>query len=301
MKSLSHYLAVALKGFGMGAANVVPGVSGGTIALLTGIYSNIVNALNAVTEKQIWQALLKGQFREFWRLISGDFLVALLLGVLVSVFSLAKVVTYCLAFYPILTWAFFFGLILASTVIMFRDVKDLCWKDAVFIVVGIVIGVVVCTLSPTQTTDDLWFIFVCGAVSICAMILPGISGSFILLVMGKYEYVMQAVSELNWPIIIVFALGCVVGILAFAKFLHWLLARWERQTLLVLLGFVLGSLIRVWPWYDGAAIREAQILRTGVADPLNLEIPGAVLWCVIGVALVVVFDLLGSRSARKAA
>lgn len=301
MKSLSHYLTVALKGFGMGAANVVPGVSGGTIALLTGIYSNIVNALNAVTEKQTWQALLKGQFREFWRLISGDFLVALLLGVLVSVFSLAKVVTYCLAFYPILTWAFFFGLILASTVIMFRDVKDLCWKDAVFIVVGIVIGVVVCTLSPTQTTDDLWFIFVCGAVSICAMILPGISGSFILLVMGKYEYVMQAVSELNWPIIIVFALGCVVGILAFAKFLHWLLARWERQTLLVLLGFVLGSLIRVWPWYDGAAIREAQILRTGVADPLNLEIPGAVLWCVIGVALVVVFDLLGSRSVKKAA
>ena len=301
MKSLSHYLAVAFKGFGMGAANVVPGVSGGTIALLTGIYSNIVNALNAVTEKQTWQALLKGQFREFWRLISGDFLVALLLGVLVSVFSLAKVVTYCLAFYPILTWAFFFGLILASTVIMFRDVKDLCWKDAIFIVVGIVIGVVVCTLSPTRTTDDLWFIFVCGALSICAMILPGISGSFILLVMGKYEYVMQAVSELNWPIIIVFALGCVVGILAFAKFLHWLLARWERQTLLVLLGFVLGSLIRVWPWYDGAAIREAQILRTGVADPLNLEIPGAVLWCVIGVALVVVFDLLGSRSARKVA
>ena len=301
MKSLSHYLTVALKGFGMGAANVVPGVSGGTIALLTGIYSNIVNALNAVTEKQTWQALLKGQLREFWRLISGDFLVALLVGVLVSVFSLAKVVTYCLTVYPILTWAFFFGLILASTVIMFRDVKGLCWKDAVFIVAGIVIGVVVCTLSPTQTTDDLWFIFVCGAVSICAMILPGISGSFILLVMGKYEYVMQAVSELNWPIIIVFALGCVVGILAFAKFLHWLLARWERQTLLVLLGFVLGSLIRVWPWYDGAAIREAQILRTGVADPLNLEIPGAVLWCVIGVALVVLFDLLGSRSAKKAA
>ncbi len=301
MKSLSHYFAVALKGFGMGAANVVPGVSGGTIALLTGIYSNIVDALNAVTEKQTWQALLKGRFGEFWKLIHGDFLVALLLGILVSVFSLAKVVTYCLTLYPILTWAFFFGLILASTVIMFRDVKGLCWKDALFIVLGIVIGVVVCTLSPTQTTDDLWFIFVCGAVSICAMILPGISGSFILLVMGKYHYVMQAISDFNWPVIIVFAIGCVVGILAFAKFLHWLLARWERQTLLVLLGFVLGSLIRVWPWYDGIAIREAQILRTGVADPLNLEIPGAVLWCVIGVALVVLFQVLGSRSGKQTA
>ena len=301
MKSLSHYLTVALKGFGMGAANVVPGVSGGTIALLTGIYSNIVDALNAVTEKQTWKALLKGRFREFWKLINGDFLVALLLGILVSVFSLAKVVTYCLTYYPILTWAFFFGLILASTVIMFRDIKGLCWKDAVFIVLGIVIGVVVCTLSPTQTTDDLWFIFVCGAVSICAMILPGISGSFILLVMGKYHYVMQAISDFNWPVIIVFAFGCVVGILAFAKVLHWLLARWERQTLLVLLGFVLGSLIRVWPWYDGAAVREAQILRTGVADPVNLEIPGAVLWCVIGVALVLLFERLGSRSGKQAA
>ncbi len=295
MKSLKHYLAVALKGFGMGAANVVPGVSGGTIALLTGIYSDIVNALNAVTEKQTWQALLKGRFAEFWKMVNGDFLVALLLGVIVSVFSLAKVVTSCLTLYPILTWAFFFGLILASTVIMFRDIKDFRLKDLIFVICGIVIGVVVCTLSPTETGDDIWFIFICGAVSICAMILPGISGSFILLVMGKYNYVMQAISDFNWPIIIVFGLGCAVGILAFAKFLHWLLARWERQTLLVLLGFVLGSLIRVWPWYDGAAVEKAQLLRTGSISPLDLQIPGAILWCVIGIALVVIFDRLGSR------
>lgn len=295
MKSLKHYLAVALKGFGMGAANVVPGVSGGTIALLTGIYSDIVNALNAVTEKQTWQALLKGRFAEFWKIVNGDFLVALLLGVIVSVFSLAKVVTSCLTLYPILTWAFFFGLILASTVIMFRDIKDFRLKDLIFVICGIVIGVVVCTLSPTETRDDIWFIFICGAVSICAMILPGISGSFILLVMGKYNYVMQAISDFNWPIIIVFGLGCAVGILAFAKFLHWLLARWERQTLLVLLGFVLGSLIRVWPWYDGAAVEKAQLLRTGSVSPLDLQIPGAILWCVIGIALVVIFDRLGSR------
>ncbi len=299
MKSLSHYLAVALKGFGMGAANVVPGVSGGTIALLTGIYTDIVDALNAVTEKQTWKALLKGRFGEFWRLIKGDFLLALMVGVLVSVFSLAKVVTYCLTLYPILTWAFFFGLILASTVIMFRDIKDFRLKDMIFVVIGIVIGVVVCTLSPTETPDDIWFIFVCGAVSICAMILPGISGSFILLVMGKYNYVMQAISDFNWPVIIVLAVGCAVGILAFAKLLHWLLARWERQTLIVLLGFVLGSLIRVWPWYDGAAVEKAQLLRSGSAAPLDLQIPGAVLWCAVGIALVVLFELLGSR--RKAA
>ena len=279
----------------MGAANVVPGVSGGTIALLTGIYSDIVGALNAVTEKETWKSLLHGRFREFWRLIKGDFLVALLVGVLLSVFSLAKLVTWCLTYYPILTWAFFFGLILASAVVMVRGIKDFRGADLIPAVIGLTLGLVICTMSPTKTTDNIWFIFLCGAISICAMILPGISGSFILLVMGKYHYIMQAITDLNWPVIIMFGVGCVVGILAFAKLLHWLLARWERQTMLVLLGFVFGSLVRVWPWYDSEAVEAAQLLRTGSASPLDLQIPGAVIWCAVGIAAVVLFELLGSR------
>lgn len=290
-----HHIIVALKGFGMGAANVVPGVSGGTIALLTGIYSDIVGALNAVTEKETWKSLLHGRFREFWRLIKGDFLVALLVGVLLSVFSLAKLVTWCLTYYPILTWAFFFGLILASAVVMVRGIKDFRGADLIPAVIGLTLGLVICTMSPTKTTDNIWFIFLCGAISICAMILPGISGSFILLVMGKYHYIMQAITDLNWPVIIMFGVGCVVGILAFAKLLHWLLARWERQTMLVLLGFVFGSLVRVWPWYDSEAVEAAQLLRTGSASPLDLQIPGAVIWCAVGIAAVVLFELLGSR------
>lgn len=289
-----HHIIVALKGFGMGAANVVPGVSGGTIALLTGIYSDIVGALNAVTEKETWKSLLHGRFREFWRLIKGDFLVALLVGVLLSVFSLAKLVTWCLTYYPILTWAFFFGLILASAVVMVRGIKDFRGADLIPSVIGLALGLVICTMSPTKTTDDIWFIFLCGAISICAMILPGISGSFILLVMGKYHYIMQAITDLNCPVIIMFGVGCVVGILAFAKLLHWLLARWERQTMLVLLGFVFGSLVRVWPWYDGEAVKAAQLLRTGSVSPLDLQIPGAVIWCAVGIAAVVLFELLGS-------
>lgn len=295
MKSLTHYLSVALKGFGMGAANVVPGVSGGTIALLTGIYSDIVDSLNAVTEKETWKSLLGGRFKEFWRLINGDFLVALLVGVLVSVFSLAKLVTLCLSYYPVLTWAFFFGLILASAAVMVKGIKDFKAVDLIPAALGLALGLVICTLSPTRTPDDIWFIFLCGAVSICAMILPGISGSFILLVMGKYHYIMQAITDLNWPVIIVFGVGCVVGILAFAKLLHWLLARWERQTMLVLLGFVFGSLVRVWPWYDGEAVEAAQVLRTGSVSPLDLQIPGAVAFCALGVAVVLLFELLGSR------
>lgn len=290
-----HHIIVALKGFGMGAANVVPGVSGGTIALLTGIYSDIVGALNAVTEKETWKSLLHGRFREFWRLIKGDFLMALLVGVLLSVFSLAKLVTWCLTYYPILTWAFFFGLILASAVVMVHGIKDFRGADLIPAVIGLALGLVICTMSPTKTTDNIWFIFLCGAISICAMILPGISGSFILLVMGKYHYIMQAITDLNWPVIIMFGVGCVVGILAFAKLLHWLLARWERQTMLVLLGFVFGSLVRVWPWYDGEAVAAAQLLRTGSVSPLDLQIPGAVIWCAVGIAAVVLFELLGSR------
>ena len=143
-----------------------------------------------------------------------------------------------------------------------------------------------------------WFLFVCGALAICTMILPGISGSFILLILGKYDYIMQAVTELNVPVLLVFAVGCVVGILAFSKFLHWLLARWEKRTMILLLGFVLGSLVKVWPWNDMQAVAEAQALRGSVASGVELQIPGAVICCIAGIALVLVIDWLGRRNAK---
>lgn len=284
----------------MGAANVVPGVSGGTIALLTGIYSDIVGSLNALTEKKTYSSLFKGRFKEFWQSINGSFLLALLLGVLVSIFSLAKLMTYVLAYYPVLTWAFFFGLILCSSALMFRDIKGWKGTDAIFLVLGLGLGVALCLLSPTQTTDDLWFIFICGALAICTMILPGVSGSFVLLILGKYDYIMNAVSTLNVPVLLAMGAGCIVGILAFAKLLHFLLARWEKQTMIVLLGFVLGSLIKVWPWYDMQAVSSAQVLRTGSAAVLDYQILPAVLCCLAGAALVLLIDRLGKGSAKKA-
>lgn len=282
---IAEALSVAIKGFGMGAANVVPGVSGGTIALLTGIYSQIVDSLSAFTDKGTWQSFFKGRIKEFWKLINGNFLLALAAGVLVSVFTLAKLMTYVLGSYPVQTWAFFFGLILASVFFMVADVKGWKPKDFAAVVAGIVLGIVVCTLSPSQTPDGAWFIFICGAIAVCTMILPGISGSFILVVLGKYDYIMQAVGDLDWSSLAVFAIGCVVGILAFAKFLHWLLARWERITMLVLTGFVLGSLVKVWPWNQTGHV---------VAS----EIPGALLWCAIGAAVVVALELLSKKSKK---
>lgn len=280
---LSKVVSVALKGFGMGAANVVPGVSGGTIALLTGIYTDIVDSLNAFTDKATWTSLFKGRFREFWNLINGNFLLSLGAGVLLSIFTLAKLMTFALGKHPVLTWAFFFGLILASVYFMVTDVKGWKLKDVLAVLAGIILGVVICTLSPSETPDGGWFLFICGAVAVCTMILPGISGSFILVILGKYDYIMQAIGNLDWPVLMIFALGCVIGLLAFAKFLHWLLARWERPTMLVLTGFVLGSLVKVWPWNQTGHV---------VAS----EIPGALLWCLAGAAVVVLIELLGKKT-----
>ncbi len=286
------------KGFFMGAANVVPGVSGGTIALITNIFERIISALNALLSAKVWKSLKDSGFKTFWRAIDGEFLVSLLVGVGISIFSLAKAVTWCLTYHPIQTWALFFGLILASAVSMFRGVKG--WKpsDVLLAVAGAALGLSVCMLSPTQTPDGLWFIAICGAVAICTMILPGISGSFILVILGKYDFVMRAVSELDWPVLVSFALGCAVGILAFAKLLHWLLARWEKQTMIVLLGFVVGTLVKVWPWADKAALREAQLLRTGDAGgAIDMQVGSAVAFMALGALVIIVIDWASRRKS----
>lgn len=308
-KTIMSWTVTGLKGFGMGAANVIPGVSGGTIALLTGIYPQIVGALASLTDTGTWKALLKGRFSEFWKKVNGSFLVALFAGVLLSVFSLAKLMTYLMSYYPIPTWAFFFGLILASAYVMFRGIDGWGWKEAVLALCGAGLGVAVCTLTPTQTPDSLLFIFFCGALAICTMILPGISGSFILLVLGKYEYIMQALDAMDIPVLLVFAAGCIVGLLAFARFLRWLLGRREKQTMLVLLGFVVGSLVKVWPWADSAAIMQAQMLRSGMSsdgldlafNAVDLQIVPAVLCCLLGIALVIGLELSSSRNRQRTA
>ncbi len=292
---ISELVSLFLKGLGMGAANSVPGVSGGTIAFITGIYSRLVGSLNNFDASAV-KALFKGRFREVWRHIDGNFLCAVLSGVLVAMFSFAKLMLVLLEKAPIQTWAFFFGLIVASSVIMLRGIRKWGFTDVLWLLLGGALGVFICTMTPMQTPDGLWFIFICGALSICAMILPGISGSFILLVMGKYEYIMKVITDVltfDWNAILtlcVFGLGCIVGLLAFAKFLHYLIGRWERQTLVTLSGFVLGSLVKVWPWNSYVS-----------ADPLlgvenDPHILAAVLWCIAGIALVLGLEWAGRRA-----
>lgn len=294
MSGIAKNLAVALKGYAMGAANVIPGVSGGTIALLTGIFNELVEALNALMSFSSWKLLFKGKMKEFWNAVHGTFLLWLAIGVAVSIFSLAKLMEYVFTHHPVQTWAFFFGLIVVSAFFLLSDIKG--WKvaDVLWLVAGIALGAMICILSPSETTSDLWFIALCGAIAICTMILPGISGSFILVLLGKYEYIMKAVSNLDWPVLLVFALGCAVGIVAFSKFLHWLMSRYGRQTLIVLIGFTIGALVKVWPWADKAACEAANVLTGDPAGTLHL--PGAIIWALVGAVSVLALELVSRRN-----
>ena len=294
MSGIAKNLAVALKGYAMGAANVIPGVSGGTIALLTGIFNELVEALNALMSFSSWKLLFKGKLKEFWNAVHGTFLLWLAIGVAVSIFSLAKLMEYVFTHHPVQTWAFFFGLIVVSAFFLLSDIKSWKGADVFWLVAGIALGAMICILSPSETTSDLWFIALCGAIAICTMILPGISGSFILVLLGKYEYIMKAVSNLDWPVLLVFALGCAVGIVAFSKFLHWLMSRYGRQTLTVLIGFTLGALVKVWPWADKAACEAANVLTGDPAGTLHL--PGAIIWALVGAVSVLALELVSRRN-----
>lgn len=283
MRKIKDYVMVGVKGACMGAADVIPGVSGGTIAFIMGIYDDFVGSLASINAEAV-RLLLKGQFKAFWKHINGGFLLSLMLGILVSVVLLAGLMQMLLSDYPIPTWAFFFGLIVASSIFILRGISGWKMREVCFVVLGVVLGIVVCTLSPTETPDALWFIFLSGAIAICAMVLPGISGSFLLLVLGKYQYIMTCISELvsgvnfwqNMLILSIFGIGVVTGILAFSKFLHWLLARWHKETLIVMAGFIIGSLVKVWPWSNKAAIVTSQFPEVAALEEAAELADGAV-------------------------
>ena len=231
----------------MGAADAVPGVSGGTIAFIAGIYEELINSIKSVNAEAI-RKLFKEGIVSFWKHINGKFLLVLFSGILISLFSFAKLANYLLEEHPLLIWSFFFGLIVASIFLIGKIIKK--WN--IFNVIGLLIGAgisyYITIISPEETTDAYWFTFLSGAIAICAMILPGISGSFILVLMGKYKYVMESLSGLKIDVILVFMAGCLVGLLSFARLLSWLFKHYKSLAIATLTGFMIGSLNKVWPW-----------------------------------------------------
>jgi len=238
----------------MGAADVIPGVSGGTVAFITGIYEELLHSINSI-DKEALKLLAGLRIADFWKKINGSFLICVLGGIITSLLSLARLMTYLLANYPIQIWSFFFGLILISSPLILREIKK--WDGGIVIsfIVGVVGAYLITILSPTETPTNYAFIFLCGALAICAMILPGISGAFILLLIGKYEYMITALTGFNIPVILIFATGCFFGLLGFSRLLSWILAHYRFPTLALLAGFMIGSLNKVWPWKEVVRFR----------------------------------------------
>lgn len=231
----------------MGGADVVPGVSGGTIAFITGIYTELLDSIGSV-DLDALKLLFAGKFKEFWDKINGTFLLVLFLGILISVFSLARLLKYLLTNHPIHLWSFFFGLIIISSVLVIREVKEWKIQNFIAIIIGIVGAYFITELTPAETPNTWWFILLSGSIAICAMILPGISGSFIMLILGKFEYILTAVDERDFVTLGIFITGCVIGLLSFSRGVAWLLKKYHDLTVALLAGIMIGSLNKVWPW-----------------------------------------------------
>ncbi|HNV30033.1 MAG TPA: DUF368 domain-containing protein [Cyclobacteriaceae bacterium] len=311
MRTTKDYLLLYLKGISMGAADVVPGVSGGTVAFITGIYEELINSLKSIDVEAI-RLLTQFQIADFWKKINGSFLITVLGGIVTSLISLARLMTYLLDNHPILIWSFFFGLILVSSPLILRDITKWSLSSVLSFIAGIIIAYLITIISPTETPTNYPFIFFCGALAICAMILPGISGAFILLLIGKYEYMITALTEMNIPVVIVFVLGCFLGLLGFSRFLSWILTHYRFPTLALLGGFMIGSLNKVWPWkqvisfrlnhegvqvpaFDKSILPWDYFSKTG-QDPLVFK---AILCAALGVFLVVAIEKTAAMLKTK--
>ena len=254
MMDLKARLKLFLKGMSMGAADVVPGVSGGTIAFISGIYEELLASIKSLgTETLV--ILRKNGLKAAWRQVNGDFLATLLAGIGTSLLLLVRPITWAIVHHPVLIWSFFFGLIVASVWLCGKLVKQWSLGPFVGLAIGTAIAVLIGVLNAGTGSDSLLFVFFSGAIAICAMILPGISGSFILLLMGMYLPVMNALKTFDVPVIVVFASGCLIGLMAFSRLLSWMFRTHHDLTVASLTGFLLGSLTIIWPWKEVLSVR----------------------------------------------
>lgn len=299
--------SVYFKGIAMGAADIVPGVSGGTIAFITGIYERLIVALSSL-DRQCWQAFREKGIPGVWQHIDGTFLVVLFAGILTSVVSAARLISHLLEHHGIILWSFFLGLILGSVTFIVKAMKTHNFTTWSGLLAGTLMAYAITELTPAEMVVTPFTLFFSGAIAICAMILPGVSGSFLLLIMGMYGHILGAVKDFDILVLMIFCSGCLVGLLSFTHFLKWVLRRYHDVTLAVLTGFMLGSLNKVWPWKQTLEYRldshgqtvplvQANILPS-TYEQLTGE-PSAILWActafVVGLALVLAIEFLQQK------
>lgn len=298
-RSLGNYLVLALKGICMGASDVIPGVSGGTMAFILGIYEELIYSIKSV-DLECLRLALRFRFKEALKRIRWQFLLAVLSGIGVAILSLARVLAWLLQNEPVLIWSFFFGLIGASVITVSRRVQR--WSPSLLIagILGGTAAFILVGLMPAQTTNAWWYLFLCGAVAICAMILPGISGAFILVLLGKYQYVLQALNNRDIGVLATVAAGALIGIVLFSRLLGWLFTQHHDFTVSILTGFMLGSLRKIWPWKKaigvlGSADTAAYQAYKNVL-PQHFDMRAIWAFCLMGFGCAVVLAL--ERLAR---
>lgn len=305
-RSLLQWLLISARGMAMGAADVVPGVSGGTIAFITGIYEELIRSLNNINLGAL-KILFKEGIKPFWKHINGTFFVFLFGGIGISILSLAKALKYLLKNEPVLLWSFFFGLIIASIWLIGKTIKK--WDAGVItaLLIGTGVAFYIATLQTKGTVGSDWYMLICGAVAICAMILPGVSGAFILVLMGAYQVLIDAIEERDFLVLGIFAVGCVIGLLTFARVLKILFDKFKEITIAVLTGFMIGSLWKVWPWKNQIGDEPLVVHSDGKEDwAMQNVLPGdfsgddqllyAILVAVGGLLLIVVLERFAPKS-----
>ena len=290
----------------MGAADVVPGVSGGTIAFITGIYEQLISSISQIDVPLI-KKIFGGQLKEVWRQVNGNFLMSLLIGIGISVLTLAQLAHYLLKEHPIFLWSFFFGLVFASVLYIGKQIEKWRLVHVISAVIAIAVAYFITRLTPASGTDNLFYLFLCGSIAISAMILPGISGAFILVLMGAYSTVTKAISDFDLKTVAVFGLGAVIGLLSFSKLLKWLFDRHKNLVLAILTGFITGSLNKVWPWKKILETRmingKEKIINEISVMPWNYEgealLIYAILFAIAGFILIFVLEYFSKRNSSS--
>lgn len=302
-RGLKDYLIISFKGLAMGAADAVPGVSGGTIAFISGIYEELISTISNVNIGLFKTLFTKG-FKTFWEQLNGNFITALLFGIIISFVSFMKLAKYLLEFHPILIWSFFFGLIVASIYFVGKHITKWNLSTIIALIIGTLIAFYISQLPSLGVNENPWFLFLAGAIAICAMILPGISGSFILIILGAYKTLSTAIHDIDIKKLLIFTSGAIIGLLSFSHVLKWLFKHYHNITFALLTGFIFGSLNKVWPWKNTLSWHTNS---KGIKTPLlqesispfsfegNNQILIAVTLMVIGFLTIFILERLGSK------
>ena len=309
---MKEYLIYILKGLGVGIANIIPGVSGGTIALITGIFIRLINAIKSFN-LQAARLLFRGEWKEFAKQTDFWFLVSIFTGVAIAIVLLARIFGFLFDNYPVYIWAYFFGLVLASVYFVGKRVDHWTVGVIVFFIIGTAIAVVITFFNPAHENSHPLYLFLCGVVAVCSMILPGLSGSFILILMGNYQLVaIDAINNRDFGILLPVALGAVIGLVAFSHILSWVFKNYKDQTIALLTGFILGSLNILWPWKNPVYLTNQAgefIMKHGekviaryesiLPPTMNTEVWIAIVIMVFGILSIVALELTAMKEETE--